>query len=424
MSVTVFFSWQSDQLENNGKNFIERALDKAIKAIATSKEAEGLEVFEPIRDIELDKDTKDEPGSPLIFETIRQKIDSCALLVSDLTAVTHRGNGELIPNPNVLVEYGYAYKTLTSKRIIQVMNIAFGKPTRSSMPFDLALHRSPIIYNLPDNATPEERAAAKDVLAKILERAIRAIIASDAYRDSLPKEPEPPRIKYREPLQGRARFRAKTTALGIYTPPFPGVIPEQKETNVFLEEGAMLWFRLAPQQPRDQPFKLSELERHAPSLSVQPIFGTTGNIRLIRGSDGWGCVLGMEGHMTSTASFLFTDGEIWSVSGFSLKYLPEYISIDERSLIKSIDICLNVLNTLGIQFPLHMVIGIEGILERCLQLPSPFKPKSPSCATDKVEKEGIINTSDEIQAMLELFFEELYDQCAIKRPAKQTGANS
>jgi hypothetical protein len=120
MSITVFFSWQSDRSSNEGRNFIETALQRAIANIS-----QNVELDEPNRHgIELDKDTAGVPGSPPIFETILEKIDRAAVFVPDLTFVSERPNEHPSPNPNGLIEYGYALKSLSSHRIIGIGNNA------------------------------------------------------------------------------------------------------------------------------------------------------------------------------------------------------------------------------------------------------------------------------------------------------------
>jgi hypothetical protein len=91
MAVTVFFSWQSDRQSKTCRNFIEDALEKAVKSISNN-----LVVDEPIR---VDKDTEGVSGTPPIFETIRQKIEAAATVVSDVTFVAKRSNGDPTP-PN------------------------------------------------------------------------------------------------------------------------------------------------------------------------------------------------------------------------------------------------------------------------------------------------------------------------------------
>src|SRR4051794_22073396 len=105
MPKTVFFSWQADTPTKEGRNLIERSLDRALTRIG-----EDTEIEEAARELELDKDTKGVPGSPPIVETIFRKIDQAVAFVPDLTFVGQRIDGRPTPNPNVLVEYGWALR--------------------------------------------------------------------------------------------------------------------------------------------------------------------------------------------------------------------------------------------------------------------------------------------------------------------------
>ena len=58
---------------------------------------------------------------PPIVETIFKKIDRAAVFVADLTFAGRRPDGAPIPNPNVLIEYGWALKALGHARIISIM---------------------------------------------------------------------------------------------------------------------------------------------------------------------------------------------------------------------------------------------------------------------------------------------------------------
>src|SRR5579883_692567 len=172
-TATVFFSWQSDRHTTECRNLIERALKAALERVSNQ-----MEVDERPHDLALDKDTKDVPGSPPIFDTILKKIDCAAIFVPDLTFVAQRGNGDPMPNSNVLIEYGYALKSLGHARIVAVMNTAYGKPKRETMQFDLSHHRFPIQYDLPEGAPDDERKAQRDQLTNTLESAIRGVLAS------------------------------------------------------------------------------------------------------------------------------------------------------------------------------------------------------------------------------------------------------
>lgn len=165
VTATIFFSWQADTPTKEGRNLIERALERAANRIGGDTNVE-----EAVRDLEIDRDTKGAPGSPPIVETIFRKIDRAAIFVPDLTFVGKRLDGRPTPNPNVLVEYGWALKSLGHSRILPVMNTAFGTPTAETMPFDMIHLRHPILFNCSADATEESRRQEREVLARKLER--------------------------------------------------------------------------------------------------------------------------------------------------------------------------------------------------------------------------------------------------------------
>ena len=234
MGTTVFFSWQSDRPQREGRNFIENALKIAIKHLS-----QDVELEESIReDIQLDKDTKNVPGSPPIFDTILRKIENAAVFIPDFTFIGNSAEDEPIPNPNVLIEYGYALRTVGYHRIVGVMNAAYGPP--KSLPFDLIHHRFPITHNLPEDASDEIRCEQRDMLAKVFEKALKDVFDSEEYKGSLPKPPESLPVAYRQPLQGRARFRARREPIGIRADLLAQMIgaPQGK---LFLSDGPSMW---------------------------------------------------------------------------------------------------------------------------------------------------------------------------------------
>lgn len=173
MALTIFYSWQSDLPSKINRNFIEDALNKAIKKVGRD-----ISVQAALRDetIKLDKDTKGVPGIPPIAEVIFEKISQCEIFVPDFTFVGKTEGGRLLPNPNVLIEYGWALKELTYARIVPIMNSAFGEPSSKTLPFDMRHLRRPLNYYLSENVTTEERATAKSQLIKDLFKSIELII--------------------------------------------------------------------------------------------------------------------------------------------------------------------------------------------------------------------------------------------------------
>ena len=78
--MKIFWSWQSDINPDISKHFIKKCLEKAIKKI--NKEPEFSD-----RTAEIDHDTKGEPGSPPITDTIFKKIKNCSVFIADVTPV-------------------------------------------------------------------------------------------------------------------------------------------------------------------------------------------------------------------------------------------------------------------------------------------------------------------------------------------------
>jgi hypothetical protein len=175
VSQTIFFSWQSDRPTRVCRNFIENALNEAIRRIAADASVEKAERD----DLAVDRDTQNVPGSPPIFDTILIKIENAIIFVPDITFVGNRVGGRPVPNPNVLIEYGYALKQHGHSRFIPVMNTAYGEPSPESMPFNLGHRKFPIQYNLPEDATEDTRKTIRATLSKELASAIKLIIESE-----------------------------------------------------------------------------------------------------------------------------------------------------------------------------------------------------------------------------------------------------
>ena len=173
----IFFSWQADRSTSACRNIIERALQSAIDRLRTD-----IDIESAVReDLELDKDTQNIPGTPAIFDTIMEKIATARIFVPDLTFIGKRADGRPTSNPNVLIEYGLALAKPGRARIVTVMNDAYGEPSNTNMPFNLAHTRFPITYTLREDAKEEERNTVRKTLARKLENGLRTIFDSADY---------------------------------------------------------------------------------------------------------------------------------------------------------------------------------------------------------------------------------------------------
>ena len=167
---TIFYSWQSDETaKTNAKTnryFVEDALKRAAKKLGRDE----------IGVVEVDRDTKGVSGTPDIAATIFGKIDAADGFVGDVSIINPGADDEgwrLTPNPNVLLELGYAKKSLGPERVVLVMNTAGGDI--SKLPFDLQGRRvTP--YHLLRGATKEERKEVRDRLVEGLYHALKALV--------------------------------------------------------------------------------------------------------------------------------------------------------------------------------------------------------------------------------------------------------
>ena len=143
MEFTVFYAWQSDRLEETNRFLVRDAAKSAIKRVVKDSEVEESP--------RLDHDTKDAPGLAEVAGTIFQKIAGCGLFLADLTFVgtsepREGKEGKLLPNSNVVLELGFAARSIGWERVIAVMNTAYGPP--SQMIFDVLHRRWPITFKL------------------------------------------------------------------------------------------------------------------------------------------------------------------------------------------------------------------------------------------------------------------------------------
>lgn len=185
MRRTVFWSWQSDICATTTKDFIKGALAQALEKVAEDLELETADR------LELDHDTKGEPGLVEIVSTIFRKIDDCQIFVADITPVTEITTStatKKIPNPNVMIELGYAIREAGPQRIITVANLAFGgKP--EELPFDLRHRRGAITYCLESAKDPAIEKIRKDLVKQFV-AALKTNLAAPR-EDQLIRNPMP-----------------------------------------------------------------------------------------------------------------------------------------------------------------------------------------------------------------------------------------
>ena len=161
MKKTIFYSWQSDLPNNTNRGFILDCLERSVKKTS----ADDLAI-----EYDVDRDTLDETGTPDIVSTIFLKIQNANVFLADVSIVTGGSGRRLSPNPNVLVELGFAASELSWDNIICVFNQGFGKI--EDLPFDLRSRRI-LTYQLDEN--PTDKSDVRKELVSKLSSAIKDI---------------------------------------------------------------------------------------------------------------------------------------------------------------------------------------------------------------------------------------------------------
>jgi hypothetical protein len=414
MKHAIFFSWQATRNAREGRNLIEKALKIAIEKVANDAEVEPA-----LRDgLDLDKDTKNVPGNPPIFDTILRKIENAAVFVPDLTAIAKREDGELIPNANVLIEYGWALKSLSYHSILPVMNTAHGDPKTEKLPFDLSHLRHPITYHLPEGASDAVRRSERNALATALENALRTIVESEEFKARFPKPPEPPAFPRKQALEGTARFRAKGEPLGVIRETMNKFLGKQESTRLLLGEGAACWFRIMPVSDTGRNWHVQEIKKVTGDLSVVPILHVSGHTGFVDGGDGGGFYAMEGGHSTRSVAYVFRTGEIWIIDSWLAQVSP-YVELDETAFAQTLEISATVLSErLKVAGPYEWEAGFEGIEGRMLVLPENAQRTWGTSVRNSVKKTGTYIRGDNAAECLRPFFEEIFDAFGSMRPTR------
>jgi hypothetical protein len=167
--MKVFYSWQSDLPEKHNRFFVKTCLEKAAKQL----NVELLSAERPDK-VEIDHDMKGVPGTPDIFATILKKIENCDLFLGDVSVVGKNDKRSLL-NPNVTLELGCALSSLGDRRILLVMDAAYGDG--KELPFDLTHKRHPITFSSKAKDMKKEESTLTAKLKSALEACINDLVA-------------------------------------------------------------------------------------------------------------------------------------------------------------------------------------------------------------------------------------------------------
>jgi hypothetical protein len=297
--MKVFYSWQSDTPNNVGRAFIRKTLDAAVSS---------LQVDEAERPL-VDQDTAGVLGSPVVANTIFEKIREAKIVVADVTLTGRTPEDKRLLNSNVAIEVGYALGVQGDHVLLTVMNTHYGTP--DDLPFDLKHRRWPVQFSLSPDAGGPERQRERDVLSRNLGNITEAYIEAN----------RPPKETFAS--------TSSTLNSATYWQPDEDLIPARRYSGggtkpVRYPAGqALMYLRIWPQE-KIRPIAVETLSDYSKS-AIEPLAG---------GINGWStdrnkyglltyATFGEERALGSTTQ-VFRNGEIWGVNAYRLRTRPEF----------------------------------------------------------------------------------------------------
>ena len=428
MVFKVFYAWQSDRPNSLCRGLIRGALDQAMKTLNAE-----LDIEEADR-VEIDQDIAGVPGSPNIAETILRKIRDCDAFVPDLTFMPFEKSQRHTPNPNVLIEYGYALGTVGDQRIVGVLNEAFGLP--DELPFDIRHKVFPVRYNAADDRRSEkakaQRRSVREELASRLAGALRPIIQLPANdKDSAHDRPSG--------LSLIAGARAQLPTI-VEQYPWNGgelgtvdkIAPDVPNYGVRIGEGSTIFLRPKSNTNRKQ---FSHVEtRKIVGAALQPMAWQTthNNSRRVRNSFG-ATVFTFDDNSPGTAltaCMLTRSGELHGIDRCKLQSdrleggaEGPYIATGavEKILSDSLANFLDVArNYAELSLPLEFGAGLEGVKGYRLAVDRNYHDDSRVVGFIHDNEIGITTTIDSYDCrpcdVLLPLFEKIYDCADCERP--------
>jgi len=409
--------------EFHQSNIYRRALKKAIKEVSTD-----IEVLKAERDgpLEFDKDTQGVPGTPPITDVIFEKISGATVFVPDLTLVGKTENGRLIPNPNVLIEYGWALCALGHSRMVPIMNTAFGEATAANLPFNMRHLRNPIIYQLPENADQEEKARVKAELVHQLVSAIGLILKVNT-----------PEVR-QSTLEHIAINSTEDPSTFLKKDEFLGVIGggHRKELQLVVPDNEHLFLRVIPQKPTQEIDSGQKVLTMLEKSQIMPF--TAQACGFSRGRNQYGAFsVAHDKEQVLSLTQVFRNRELWGIDASSIDrethmewsnvvfgYFP--CTLLENCFIQTLSTYLPFCrDILELPLPLKFIVGATKVEGYKMTAPSGMHFNGIEKFAGRVVEEHIIyegavtDFENDPKILLRPFFEKIWEECGLQRPDRE-----
>lgn len=422
MEYTVFYSWQSDLPNSTNRSFIERAIKDALDEIGKKY---SLQEADRKESLGLDKDTKGVPGTPPIADTIFSKISNCSIFVPDLTFVGKSNTGRPLPNPNVLIEYGWALKEVGHNRIIPIMNSSYGEPNDSNLPFDMKHLRRPLTYYITESSTSEEKSSARKTLTKKLAEAIELIIEKGLSNL----------------VESFQEIQSSKDDISSYFPPAENIndyhIKDDNGSKFVLPRNQHLFLRLIPTISETPLSTSMDALKLLESSQLLPMYeGRCGGF-IGRNSFGAYAAFLKDGRIRYISQ-LFKNREIWGIDtqtidkeylkkrgGTEFGFFPSapFEKTFHFTLTNYLSFAKDVLKLIP---PFRFIAGATGIKDYKMGAPpgmefkGGFEPFDGNVFEENIVYNGRIESfSENIGGILTPFFELVWKECGLNRPNKE-----
>ncbi|WFU04495.1 hypothetical protein QA648_27320 (plasmid) [Rhizobium sp. CB3171] len=411
--MKVFWSWQSDTPGKTGRHFVRQALEDAVARLNTPKNIE-----EPLeREVELDHDRKNVPGSPDLAALIFGKIESSDVVVADVTPVVtiertptkeDKRSEKGIMNPNVAVELGYALRALKSEDVLMVLNVHYGD--RHSLPFDLTHKVGPIMYDLPPDADASTIKTEQKKLAQRFYESLRPYLKKPVAT------PERPLFQAADPTFTKAIYFGMAEPIA-QNPNGPDLFAG------FAATGRGLFLRVIPVYAQDHEYSTSEILQKIRSADLRA-FGVRSAPAIATANKFGPIVLTMpQGDSVITGlTQVFRSGEIWGYTPWFLRHEDEKfipVMAQETALHHALKQYVRFLqDTLNIRPPYRVIAGLVGAEGYSLRHDD-FPDTKFGPIYDPEREREVLLASTELAAIheaLKLIFQDLFRLAGHDRP--------
>lgn len=349
MARTIFWSWQSDTSKRETRDLIQVALYAAASDLAAE--------LEPALRAEVDQDVKGVMGMAPIAETILGKIGEALAVVCDVTPIAVVDTAETtkhIPNPNVMLELGYARSTLGMGRLIPVFNKSILGTRFEDLPFDLRHLTGAISYELPKGAAKSELRLVREQLRKRLADKLRPML-QDVVEGG------------QDMGNWHARLHSDPSIWEEGFNPLPVNIPHRGRVDLIVAPAPRIYVRLLPAKQREAPSTYSGIfpgmEHHLKPIGDRHFEGMTAG----RCAGGHIASQSIDDDRTtrSIVRWYKDNGEMWAISnwGFYQREGHPQLAFDEmlRDLARWLEKAVQTSRAAGGSGPFRVILGAVGL---------------------------------------------------------------